>query len=168
MKWVAEEDVVLVACIVDLYNVGTYNADMGFKASYLNKLERMLEKVLPHTMLKAKPKLESRIRTLKRDGTIVYDMLSGKDNSCFGWNEHRQMVVVEDAMWNSYIKTGQFRHRSFPYYDQLTSVYAKDRATGKDAQTIADIVEEIDSEDIAIVEEIDSISRPSGPSIEIQ
>ncbi|MBA0632417.1 hypothetical protein Godav_001158, partial [Gossypium davidsonii] len=69
---------------------------MGFKASYLNELERMLEKVLPHAMLKAKPKLESRIRTLKRDWTIVYDM---------------------------------------------------DRANGKDAQTIADIVEEIDSED---------------------
>ncbi|MBA0668176.1 hypothetical protein Goklo_001125 [Gossypium klotzschianum] len=39
-------------------------------------------------------------RTLKRDWTIVYDMLSGKDNSGFGWNEHRQMVVVEDVVWN--------------------------------------------------------------------
>ncbi|MBA0870230.1 hypothetical protein Goshw_009540 [Gossypium schwendimanii] len=29
-------------------------------------------------MLKAKPNLESRIRTLKRDWTIVYDMLSEK------------------------------------------------------------------------------------------
>ncbi|MFQ6624137.1 hypothetical protein Gotur_003858 [Gossypium turneri] len=38
----------------------------------------MLEKVLPHAMLKAKPNLESRIRALKRDWTIVYDMLSGK------------------------------------------------------------------------------------------
>ncbi|MBA0789544.1 hypothetical protein Gotri_025683, partial [Gossypium trilobum] len=93
-----EEDAVLVACIVDLYNVGTYNADIGFKASYLNELERMLEKVLPHAMLKAKPKLESRIRPLKWDWTIVYDMLSGKDNSGFGWNEHRQMVVVEDIV----------------------------------------------------------------------
>ncbi|MBA0789542.1 hypothetical protein Gotri_025683 [Gossypium trilobum] len=125
----------------------------------------MLEKVLPHAMLKAKPKLESRIRPLKWDWTIVYDMLSGKDNSGFGWNEHRQMVVVEDIVHKA---TGKFRHRSFPYYYQLTSIYAKDRATEKDAQIIADIVEEIDSEDIAIVEEIDSISHPSGPSIEIQ
>ncbi|MBA0779632.1 hypothetical protein Gotri_003867 [Gossypium trilobum] len=58
------------------------------------------------------------------------------------------MVVVEDVVWNSYI-TGQFRHHSFPYYDQLTSIYAKDRATGKDAQIAADIVEEIDAEDVA-------------------
>ncbi|MBA0734059.1 hypothetical protein Gogos_018011, partial [Gossypium gossypioides] len=77
-KWVLEEDVVLAACMVDLQNVGTFNIDTRFKAGYLNELKKMLEKVLPHTMLKAKPNLESKIRTLKRDWAIVYDMLSGK------------------------------------------------------------------------------------------
>ncbi|MFQ6634571.1 hypothetical protein Gotur_011928 [Gossypium turneri] len=48
-------------------------------------------------MLKAKPNLESRIRTLKTDWAIVYDMFSGKNNSGFGWDEHRQLVVAEDA-----------------------------------------------------------------------
>ncbi|MBA0839098.1 hypothetical protein Goarm_004866 [Gossypium armourianum] len=62
--------------MVDLYNFGTYNADTGFRAGYLNELEGMLEKVLPHAMLTAKPNLESNIRTLKRDLTIVYDMLT--------------------------------------------------------------------------------------------
>ncbi|MBA0875564.1 hypothetical protein Goshw_005277 [Gossypium schwendimanii] len=52
-------------------------------------------------------------------------MFSGKDNSSFGWDEHRQMVAAEDAVWNSYI-TGQFRYCSFPYYNQLTSIYSKD------------------------------------------
>ncbi|MBA0661844.1 hypothetical protein Goklo_006082, partial [Gossypium klotzschianum] len=47
---------------------------MGFKVGYLNELEKMLEKVLPHAMLKAKPNLESRIRALKMDWAIVYDM----------------------------------------------------------------------------------------------
>ncbi|MBA0754276.1 hypothetical protein Gogos_021248 [Gossypium gossypioides] len=58
----------------------------------------MLEKILPHAMLKAKPNLESRFKTLKRDWTIVYDMLSGKDNSGFGWDEYMQLVVVADAV----------------------------------------------------------------------
>ncbi|KAH1056884.1 hypothetical protein J1N35_034949 [Gossypium stocksii] len=144
---------VLVACMVNLHNVGTFNADMGFKASYLNELEKMLEKVLPNAMLKAKPNLESRIRTLKRDWSIVYDMLSGKNNSDFGWDEHRQLVVAEDAMWDSHINShkeaAQFKHRSFPYYDQLTAIYVKDRVTGKDAQTVVNIIEEIDVEDVA-------------------
>ncbi|MFQ6642885.1 hypothetical protein Gotur_017414, partial [Gossypium turneri] len=117
--------------MVDLYNVGTYNADTGFKAGYLNELEGMLEKVLPHAMLMAKPNLESNIRTLKRDLTIVYDMLSGKDNSGFGWNEHRQKVLAEDV---SHKDVSQFGHCSFPYYDQLTSICTKDQATGKYAQ----------------------------------
>ncbi|MBA0632710.1 hypothetical protein Godav_001402, partial [Gossypium davidsonii] len=109
----------------------------------------MLEQVLPHSMLKAKPNLESRIKTLKRDWAIVYDMLSGKDNSDFGWDEHRQMVVTKDVVWNSYIIAGQFRHHSFSYYDQLTSIYAKDRAIEKYAQTATDIIKEINVEDIA-------------------
>ncbi|MBA0870483.1 hypothetical protein Goshw_012953, partial [Gossypium schwendimanii] len=66
-------------------------------------------------------------------------MLSRKDNSNFGWDEHRQLVVAEDVVWNSYISShkeaSQFRHPSFPYYEQLTAIYAKDKATGKDAQT---------------------------------
>ncbi|XP_017628890.1 uncharacterized protein LOC108471848 [Gossypium arboreum] len=143
-KWVPEEDVVLVACMVDLHNAGTFNTDTGFKAGYLNELEKMLEKVLPNAMLKAKPNLESRIRTLKREWSIVYDMLSGKNNSGFGWDEHRQHVVAEDT---SHKEAAQFRHRSCPYYDQLTAIYSKDRATGKDAQIAADIIEEINAED---------------------
>ncbi|MBA0733976.1 hypothetical protein Gogos_017936 [Gossypium gossypioides] len=43
-------------------------------------------------------------------------MLSGKDNSDFGWDEHRQLVVAKDV--------------------------------AKDAQTTADIIEEIDVEDV--------------------
>ncbi|MFQ6636668.1 hypothetical protein Gotur_013268 [Gossypium turneri] len=103
-------------------------------------------------MLKARPNIESRIRLLKRDWSIVYDMLNGQNNSGFGWDEHRQLVVAEDAVWNSYLNShkevSQFRHRSFPYYDQLTAIYARDRATGKDAQTVADVIEEINVQDV--------------------
>ncbi|MFQ6670584.1 hypothetical protein Gotur_035448 [Gossypium turneri] len=105
--------------MVDLHNIGTFNVDTGFKAGYLNELKIMLEKVLPHAMLKAKPNLESRIRTLKRDWAI------------------------------SHKEADQFRYRSFPYYDQLTAIYVKDRATGKDAQSTVDIIEEINTKDIA-------------------
>ncbi|PPD98145.1 hypothetical protein GOBAR_DD04817 [Gossypium barbadense] len=150
-KWILEEDVALVSCMVDLHNVGTFNADTGFKAGYLNELEKMLENALLRAMLKAKPNIESRIRCLKREWSVVYDMFNGQNNSGFGWDEHRQLVVAEDAVWESYVKShkeaSQFRHRSFPYYNQLTAIYARDRATGKDAQTTVDVLEEIHAED---------------------
>ncbi|MBA0818996.1 hypothetical protein Gohar_021251, partial [Gossypium harknessii] len=43
-KWVLKEDAVLVVYMVDLHNVGTFNAYTRFKAGYLNELKRMLEK----------------------------------------------------------------------------------------------------------------------------
>ncbi|MFQ6624380.1 hypothetical protein Gotur_003764 [Gossypium turneri] len=151
-KWVPEEDAALVSCMVDLHNVGTFNADTGFKTGYLNELEKMLEKALPNAMFKARPNIESRIRLLKRDWSILYDMLNGQNNSGFGWDEHRQLVVAEDAIWNSYLNShkeaGQFKHRSFPYYDQLTAIYARDRATRKDVQTATDVIEEINVQNV--------------------
>ncbi|MBA0848356.1 hypothetical protein Goshw_001072, partial [Gossypium schwendimanii] len=121
----------------------------------------MLENILPHAMLKAKPNLELRIKTLKMDWTIIYDMLSGKENSSFGWDEHRQMVAV----WNyisSHKAASQFRHRSFSYYDQLTSIYAKDRATRNDAQTTAYIVEEIDAENVTTANNLEERNNYRG------
>ncbi|MFQ6656847.1 hypothetical protein Gotur_026777 [Gossypium turneri] len=73
-------------------------------------------------------------------------MRSGKNNSSFGWDKHKQLVVAEDE---SHKEAGQFKHHSFSYYDQLTTIYTKDQATGKDAQTATDIIEEIDVEDVA-------------------
>ncbi|KAK5843061.1 hypothetical protein PVK06_005491 [Gossypium arboreum] len=92
-------------------------------------------------------------------------MLSGKDNSDFGWDEHRQMVVTEDAVWNyisSHKAVSQFRHHNFSYYDQFTSIYAKDRATGKDAQTTTDIVEKINAEDVATTNNLEERNNYRG------
>ncbi|MBA0606488.1 hypothetical protein Godav_018940 [Gossypium davidsonii] len=44
MKWVPEKDAALVACMVDLHNVGTFNADMGFQAGYLNEMKKNVRK----------------------------------------------------------------------------------------------------------------------------
>ncbi|MBA0677597.1 hypothetical protein Goari_018996, partial [Gossypium aridum] len=58
------------------------------------------------------------------------------------------LMLIRDLK-PSHKEADQFKHRSFPYYDQLTVIYAKDRATGKDAQTAADIIEEINVEEVA-------------------
>ena len=34
-KWTFDDDVILVACMVDQHNIENYNADIGFKTSYL-------------------------------------------------------------------------------------------------------------------------------------
>ncbi|XP_007022380.2 PREDICTED: uncharacterized protein At2g29880 [Theobroma cacao] len=136
-KWTHNEDVVLISCLVDLHNKGTYNLDTGFKCGYLLELERMITTSLPNANLKAKPHIESRIKTLKKEWTIVYDMEQGRGTSRFGWDHERNMVVAEDLVWDSYIishkDAAQFRKRSFPFFNELSDIYAKDRATIQDA-----------------------------------
>ncbi|KAG8489493.1 hypothetical protein CXB51_017522 [Gossypium anomalum] len=164
-KWVLEEDAVLVACMVDLYNIGTYNADTGFKAGNLNELERMLEKVLPHVMLKAKPNLELMIRTLKRDWAIVYNCSVKKTIEALVGTSIGRWLLLKMLCGThicSYKAAGKFRHPSFPYYDKLTSIYAKDSATGKDAKTATYIVEEIDAEDVVTVNNLEERNNYRG------
>ncbi|MBA0756141.1 hypothetical protein Gogos_021509 [Gossypium gossypioides] len=129
-----------------------------------------MEKVLPHAMLKAKPNLESRIRTLKEDWAIIYDLLRGKDNSGFGWDKHRHMVVAEDVIWDSYIvykEVGRFKTQSFLYYEQFTSIYAKDRAIRKYAQIAIDIVEELCAEDVANERNLEEGSNENGCKFDV-
>ncbi|XVF65853.1 hypothetical protein PTKIN_Ptkin09bG0284400 [Pterospermum kingtungense] len=151
-KWNYEEDVALVSCMVDLRNIGSYNADTGFKAGYLLELERMLGKKIPNANIKGKPHIESRIKTLKKDWAIVYDMVNGDHTSGFGWDSERNMVTAEDSVWESYLishkDAAPFRTRRFHFFNELCEIYAKDHATGKDAQTAADILEEIQTEGI--------------------
>jgi hypothetical protein len=40
---------------------------------------------------------------------------------------------------------GSFRNKSFPLYEDICIVYAKNHAIGKDAQTPADVIEELET-----------------------
>ncbi|XVF66593.1 hypothetical protein PTKIN_Ptkin10aG0049700 [Pterospermum kingtungense] len=144
-KWSYDEDVLLVSSMVDLHNIGSYNADTGFKAGYLNELERMLARKLPNANIKAKPHIESRIKTLKRDWAIVYDMVKGDNTSGFGWDNQETCLLISSVhvIYQSHKDAALFRTRSFHFFNELSQIYAKDHATGKDAQTTADIIEEI-------------------------
>ncbi|KAH1115004.1 hypothetical protein J1N35_008382, partial [Gossypium stocksii] len=67
----------------------------------------------------------------------------------------------------SHKSAGQCRYRNFPYYDQLTSIYAKDQATDKDAQIVTDIVEDIDAEDVVTVDNLEKGNNYRGCEYDI-
>ncbi|OWM77811.1 hypothetical protein CDL15_Pgr004505 [Punica granatum] len=106
--------------MIDLRNMGSHNVDTGFKSGYLPELEKMLFEKLSNSGIKARPHIKSRLKTLKREWAIVYDMML--NTSGFRWDSTRKM----------------------------------DRATGKDAQSVEDILQELDIEDLtAAAEEAD-------------
>ncbi|XP_031389451.1 uncharacterized protein LOC116202076 isoform X2 [Punica granatum] len=158
-KWIMAEDAALISCMIDLRNMGSHNADTGFKSGYLPELEKMLFEKLPNSGIKARPHIESRLKTLKREWAIVYDMML--NTSGFGWDSTRKMVTAEDDVWEAYVashkEAAPFRQRSFPHFEELSMIYAKDRATGKDVQSVKDILQELDIEDLtATAEEADA------------
>ena len=74
----------LASCMINLHNIENYNANIGFKIGYLLELERMMARKLPNAYIKGKPHIESRIKKLKKDWSIIFDMVQRCDNSGFG------------------------------------------------------------------------------------
>ncbi|GMQ05445.1 hypothetical protein CsSME_00050467 [Camellia sinensis var. sinensis] len=82
--WTDEEDRELVYALFDMVNTGNH-------------------KKLPGCGIKAKPHIESRVKTLKRDTGTVFDMVNGVGCSGFGWDSNTNMVAAEKQVWDGYV-----------------------------------------------------------------
>ncbi|XAR57436.1 hypothetical protein NMG60_11025582 [Bertholletia excelsa] len=122
-QWTANEDALLVMCLLELKIKGTFIAKNGFKPGYLNVLEAMMEQKAPGYGIKGKPRIQSRLKIMKTDWQTIYDMVCGQKTSGFGWDNENKCTTTEKEVWEAYIK-------------------GKDRAIGKDAQSVEDILEE--------------------------
>ncbi|XP_076892782.1 uncharacterized protein LOC143544598 [Bidens hawaiensis] len=112
------------------------------------------------------------MKTWKTHFSIVYDMVH---TSGFGWDEQKCCIIVDDSVWNEYVKSHKgavnFRDKSFPFYDKLCTIFGKDRATCSKAVDIGeeDVVQEtqksspVDIEDFDFVDEaVPNVDRSEG------
>ncbi|XP_048334884.1 uncharacterized protein At2g29880-like [Ziziphus jujuba] len=120
-----------------------FKKELPFRHGYEEVLEGKLSAELLNSRLKAKPHIESRLKTLKNDFQTVHEMLTGTNTSGFGWDDVRKFVTAEDA---SHIKAASFKNKSFPLYEDLSIVYAKDHANGKNAESPINVAENLDME----------------------
>ncbi|KAL5541119.1 hypothetical protein UlMin_043405 [Ulmus minor] len=145
--WTAEEDEKLIEALLEMHNEGRYKAEGNFEPGHLNAVEKYLEAKLPSCDLKSKPHIESRMKTLKAQFYVVHEMLTGPSFSGFGWDSDRKMAIAEKPIWDAYLQSHKdatpFKTKAFPFYDELCVVFGKDRATGKDAENVADVADEI-------------------------
>ena len=75
-----------------------------FKPGYLKIMEGSISTKLPDAGLRAKPDIESRLRTLKREFQVIHEMLIGPNISGFGWDIMRKCVTVENDEWDAYVQ----------------------------------------------------------------
>ncbi|KAL6545616.1 hypothetical protein OROGR_009490 [Orobanche gracilis] len=144
--------------MIDVLHSGShYKSDNGFKPGFFNAVEQHLAISLPNSGIKAKPHIESRIKTLKSDWSAVHDMLAWNGTSGFGWDSENHMLEAPQPVWQAYIQAhknaAKLRGKKFPHYWDLCLVFGKDRANGRDAQTAVDIVSEISTQETEQVDE---------------
>ncbi|CAI9295228.1 unnamed protein product [Lactuca saligna] len=65
--WTTHEDAKLVEAMLNMVNAGGFKVDNGFKSGYLQHLGQALKDSLPNAGILAKPHIESRIRTMKKE-----------------------------------------------------------------------------------------------------
>ncbi|KAF7801598.1 protein ALP1-like [Senna tora] len=134
-------DEMLVQSVMELFEIRQFEK----KESNKKLQKKMVEKWLG-CGIKANPHIQSCLKTMKVNWSAVYELANA---SGFGWDPVRNCVYADDAVWNQYIKThpkaAAWCHKTFPHYDELTKVWAKDRATGIGMEDTNDMYEEASS-----------------------
>ena len=59
---------------------------------------------LPNAGIKVDPHIKSRVKTLKTNFAIVWDMLYGPNTSGFGYDDMTKCVVAKMPVWDAYIQ----------------------------------------------------------------
>lgn len=91
----------LVEILLQLHDEGNYKVDGNFKHSHLKEIEKLLEERLPGCNLRAKPYIESKMKTLKQNFALIHDMLIRRNCSDFGWDSKKQVFIVEKPVWDA-------------------------------------------------------------------
>ncbi|KAM5550510.1 hypothetical protein ABKV19_027590 [Rosa sericea] len=124
---------------------GGQRCDTGsFKSGTLIKIENALNLLCPNSNLKASPHIESKLKKLKKDYSIIYDMMN---KSGFAWNDIKKCIEVDsNEVWDTYVqhnkKAKGWRNKKYPLFDRLATIFGGDRATGNVAEVPADMMEE--------------------------
>ncbi|XP_019051399.1 PREDICTED: uncharacterized protein LOC109113921 [Nelumbo nucifera] len=75
------------------------------------------------------------------------------DPSClwFGWGDVKKCITYEDEVFNGWVKSHPhakgLRNKAFPFFDDLSIIFGRDRATGESVEAPADAVENVKREE---------------------
>ncbi|KAK9137408.1 hypothetical protein Sjap_008002 [Stephania japonica] len=130
----------------EMVEAGVYKADNDFKLVYLHFLDEKMRASCPSFGFKAKPHIESCVKTLKKDWTVVH-ILTGARHGCsgFGYENGTNTSVASD---DNFPKAGKWCGKRFYYYDECCYIFGNDRATREDARSAANYLDPA-NEDVA-------------------
>ncbi|KAL4038216.1 hypothetical protein IC575_001824 [Cucumis melo] len=141
--WTKEEEGTLVECLMELVSMGGWISDNGtFPPGYLAQLVRMMAEKLSGCQVRATTVIDCRIKTLKRTFQAIVEM-RGPACSGFGWNDEEKRIIAEKELFDNWVRSHPVAkgllNKPFAYYNELTYVFGRDRATSRFAETFADV-----------------------------
>ncbi|KAL0360950.1 UNVERIFIED_CONTAM: hypothetical protein Sradi_3779500 [Sesamum radiatum] len=98
--WSVREEEGLIVALKDVVKQG-WKCENDFRTRYLGVLEQEMKKLFPSSDIKADPHIQSKIHLWKMTYGSLVSVLG---RSGFGWNEATNMVVVDDDVWDNYVK----------------------------------------------------------------
>ncbi|KAG6479961.1 hypothetical protein ZIOFF_063438 [Zingiber officinale] len=142
---IKQEDAPLVDYLVELSKDSSWNSENGFRTGYLLHLEKLMAAKMPSSNLNATPHIESRCKLLNRQLHAINEMLN--HSSGFEWNNIGKCITTTKDIFDDWVKSHPIaiglRNKEFPHFDELMSMWGKDRATGAGAETLTNVIKEI-------------------------
>ncbi|KAL2937563.1 2-oxoglutarate dehydrogenase E1 component [Bienertia sinuspersici] len=99
--WTSEEDKALMAALHELSLDPHWKCEKEFRNGYMIHLEEVISKAMPGCGLKAKPRIDSRLKTLMSKYRAILAMLEISGSK---WDDERQMILVEQSVYEEYCK----------------------------------------------------------------
>uniref|UniRef100_A0A9I9CUR8 Retrotransposon protein n=1 Tax=Cucumis melo TaxID=3656 RepID=A0A9I9CUR8_CUCME len=86
--------------------------------------------------------IDCRIKTLKWTFKAIAEMC-GPSCSWFRWNDKVKCIITEKKLFDNWVRlhpvTKGLLNKQFPYYNELSYVFERDRATSRFTKTFVDV-----------------------------
>ncbi|KAL5742138.1 hypothetical protein ACOSP7_028870 [Xanthoceras sorbifolium] len=143
--WTIFEEESFLTVLEDLVANGKRYDTGNFKAGSLAQMEKALNQICPGSNLKANLHIESKLKKWKKNYSAIYDMMN---TSGYAWNDVKKCIEVDsNEAWESYVKhhssAAEWRNKPYPIFDRLANIFGKDRANGKGAEVLNEMMEDI-------------------------
>uniref|UniRef100_A0A9I9DJY0 Retrotransposon protein n=1 Tax=Cucumis melo TaxID=3656 RepID=A0A9I9DJY0_CUCME len=120
--WTNKEEAKLVECLVKLVSSNGWRSDNGtFRLGYLAQVQRMMAEKLSGCNIQGVPIIHCQIKALKRIYQAIVE------------------IRGQHAMDLSHPAAKGLLNKTFPYYDDMTYVFGKDRAMEGRSETFAGV-----------------------------
>lgn len=125
--WTLEANEVLVDLLVKMTLRGEQMDEKEFKPGYLVYPELKMEERLLECNFKGNNDISRHLKKLKAEWVTVFDILYGAEGHNFKWDYITDLVVVNDAAWETYVfvssliylALGPILHRMFTINSDL-------------------------------------------------